>query len=179
MTTELVDKVSEVAYAGHCVSSALSSTGYMPPFVETDPGHQYSLRILDDPQHYYSPLPLFFVKRDMPPEKYPGNQGSHPGTTLQEVTRALIRRCKYVNSQIPAEETEQAISCYRLSIQTLEKRAARRHGIQLVVNKLPLDIEELPICVRCGHIACQHNPLPPFARWLNPHEHKVQKELTQ
>ena len=68
-----------------------------------DPGHVYDLRRLDGP----GVERLTFVKREGP--RYPGNVGKHPGTTMQEVIRALIDRAEYVNAQIPNAETEAAI----------------------------------------------------------------------
>src|SRR5258707_13345918 len=46
---------------------------------------------------------LQFVKREG--EGYPGNIGHHEGTTMQEVLRVLIDRAKYINGQIPCDET--------------------------------------------------------------------------
>lgn len=51
-----------------------------------DPGHVYDLRSLDGEQLNR----LVFVKREGP--SYPGNVGHYPGTTMQEVLRALIDR---------------------------------------------------------------------------------------
>lgn len=56
-----------------------------------DPGHEYLMDSLDGEQTNR----LVFVKRQG--VKYPGNVGAHPGTTMQEVLRALLERLKYVN----------------------------------------------------------------------------------
>lgn len=88
-----------------------------------DPGHRYLLATLDGDG---SPIPLDFVKREG--EKYPGNIGSHPGTTLQEVWRASIDRLKYLDEQEPHMANQLAISLLELTISTLEDRAADRHG---------------------------------------------------
>ena len=62
-----------------------------------DPGHDYALNVLDGLLGEFERLT--FVKRDNPPEKYPGNNSAHPGTTIQEVCRVLIERLRYVNGQ--------------------------------------------------------------------------------
>jgi hypothetical protein len=49
-----------------------------------DPGHRYALANLDGDGEDM----LTFVKREG--MLYPGNVGSHAGTTMQEVLRALI-----------------------------------------------------------------------------------------
>lgn len=113
-----------------------------------DPGHQYLLTSLDGGD----PITLTFVKRDDPPEKYPGNVGHYPGTQIQEVLRALIDRAIYVNNQIPCNETEDAITHLRSALWLLEKRHLNRHegnGSPLLEN-----IENIPFCLKCGHIDC-------------------------
>lgn len=112
-----------------------------------DPGHEYLLDSLDGEQTNR----LVFVKREG--EKYPGNVGSHAGTTIQEVLRALIERCRYVNDQIPCRETETATRCLIAALRVLEERAARRHGRALTVP-LPDLISGAGKCPACGHVGC-------------------------
>lgn len=116
-----------------------------------EPGHSYLLNVLDD-HAALGPVRLEFVKRDHPPEKYPGNVGHHSGTTIQEVMRAVIDRLKYVNDQIPCSETGHAIADARSLIWWLEKRAARVHGRDFDLRIY--DIEDQPTCPTCGHIGC-------------------------
>lgn len=112
-----------------------------------DPGHEYLLGSLDGGE----PVSLVFVKRQG--NGYPGNVGSHPGTTMQECLRALIDRAKYVNEQIPCAETLGAIDLMRSAVLLFELRAARRHGRELEVDGMTW-LENLPTCAECGHIGC-------------------------
>jgi energy-converting hydrogenase Eha subunit B len=112
-----------------------------------DPGHEYLLGSLDGGE----PEGLVFVKREGP--GYPGNIGSHSGTTMQECLRALIDRAKYVNNQIPCSETMAAIDLMRSTILLFELRAARRHGRTLELSASG-PIEDEPTCASCGHIGC-------------------------
>lgn len=113
-----------------------------------DPGHDYVLQSLDGE----APQRLTFVKREGP--GFPGNVGSHPGTTMQEVLRALIDRSYYVNSQTPCAETEAAGELMKSALLILESRAARRH------NRIAPDFTTLdeavtaPGCPKCGHVGC-------------------------
>ncbi len=139
-----------------------------------DSGHKYKLSVLDNvikticagcgkedcdscPSGTLTSIPveqyLQFVKRNNPPENYPGNDRAYPGTTIQEVCRALIDRCKYVNNQEYCSETEVCITYFRRVIIELETRAAKRHNRK---EKLQLqhDIENMPTCRNCGHIGC-------------------------
>jgi hypothetical protein len=111
-----------------------------------DAGHRFALRHLDGEGEEI----LQFVKREG--EGYPGNVGQCEGTTMQEVLRALISRAKYVNSQIPCEETECGIEMMRHAIGWFECRAARRHGR---IWEMPDNIEKAPTCEKCGHIGCK------------------------
>jgi len=114
-----------------------------------DPGHRYALATLDG----VLDQELTFVKREG--ANYPGNVGSHPGTTMQEVLRVLIDRCAYVNAQRPCDENRQVIASLRSALHVLELRAARAHGLSSA--SLQSDgIELLDTCVTCGHIVCQH-----------------------
>lgn len=116
-----------------------------------DPGHEYLLRVLDCPETDKERLPLVFVKREGP--GYPGNEGHHSGTTTQEVLRALIDRNKYVDNQIPDLHTQRAINFMRRALLELEFRAAERHGRKNTFAS-PYEIEEAPVCEKCGHIGC-------------------------
>lgn len=112
-----------------------------------DPGHCYSLNSLDGECEQT----LTFVKREGP--GYPGNVGSHPGTIMQEVLRALIERCEYVQRQVPCAETEAAANLLRAALWLFEARAARRHGRTL---DLPLSavVSGEGKCKTCGHVGC-------------------------
>lgn len=115
-----------------------------------DPGHAYALRQLDGNAEEF----LTFVKREG--LGYPGNQGSHPGTNLQEVLRCLIHRLKYLDNQIHCKENWAVIARLRESIRLLEQRAADRHGRQHPRTiKKRTDIENEPVCDFCGHIGCE------------------------
>lgn len=116
-----------------------------------DPGHIYSLNILDDPGGYISDT-LIFVKREG--EGYPGNIGHHPGTTTQEVLRALIDRTKYVDNQIHDTHNKAVLYYLRVAILHLELRAAKRHGRELLLFDLD-KIEIQPVCIKCNHIGCK------------------------
>jgi hypothetical protein len=111
-----------------------------------DPGHIYFLQSLDGGGHEV----LRFVKRQGP--NYPGNKGAHPGTTIQEVCRALIDRLDYVNNQIPCMDNRKSRAALQSAIYWLEKRAAERHGRTLKAEAF--DIEHVPTCPKCGHIEC-------------------------
>jgi len=120
-----------------------------------DAGHRYLLAELDrseDSIKFEQDQILKFVKRNNPPEKYPGNTGAYHGTTIQEVCRALIDRCKYVNNQERCGETEACITYFRQAIVELESRAAKRHGRKV---QLAFDVENMPTCRICGHIGCE------------------------
>lgn len=109
-----------------------------------DPGHRYELNQLDlntAPVFERFSVVLRFVKREG--EKFPGNIGHYPGTTLQEVNRACIDRVKYVDNQISHPNNKIIIFLYRLIIWLLEKRAFERHNKKF---ELPIDaIENLEV----------------------------------
>jgi len=111
-----------------------------------DPGHRYLLATLDGDG---SPIPLDFVKREG--EKYPGNVGSHPGTTLQEVWRASIDRLTYLDWQDPHPANKTAILHMELAIAALEDRAADRHGRGRHTVR---DYCYGPQCPKCLHAGC-------------------------
>ena len=113
-----------------------------------DPGHEYLLTSFDG----VKPMWLRFVKRNDPPEKYPGNSDAYPGTQTQEVLRALIDRAHYVQGQQPDDDTNpQVISLLRQALVLLETRHATRHGVFASFSGA---IETEPFCVTCGHILC-------------------------
>lgn len=112
-----------------------------------DAGHYYELDRLDGPGVEM----LQFVKREG--EGYLGNVGHCPGTNMQEVIRALIDRCKYLDAQIPCVETVATIAALRTALLLLELRAARRHGREWTVASFT-GLENFPVCERCGHIGC-------------------------
>jgi len=112
-----------------------------------DPGHEYLLDSLDGELVQR----LTFVKREG--EKYPGNVGSHPGTTTQEVLRALIQRSEYVNGQIPCPETTLAIGLLQSALYLLESRAARCHG-RILVADIGALASGASKCSDCGHVGC-------------------------
>lgn len=116
-----------------------------------DPGHTYILRSLDGD----ALLMLVFVKREG--DGYPGNVGSHPGTTTQEVLRALIDRTKYVDKQIHDHRNESVLYHLRAAMLKLELRAAERHGRELPMMINLDSIETLPTCEKCNHIGCEGN----------------------
>lgn len=115
-----------------------------------DPGHVYALTCLDSPGVDRKVM-LTFVKREG--EGYPGNVGQYPGTTTQEVLRALIDRIKYVNNQIHDDRNELVLYYLRFSIYNLEERAAERHG-RVLPRDIIKEIELMPVCEKCGHIGC-------------------------
>ena len=114
-----------------------------------DPGHLYLLTSFDGGK----PIALTFVKRNDPPEKYPGNVDAHPGTQSQEVLRALIERNIYVYNQTPCDETHTVIFLLRLSLFLLESRHMVRHGSEPELD-CSIGIDNEPFCPQCGHIMC-------------------------
>jgi len=87
-----------------------------------DDGHLFSLDQLDAKDQQI----LRFVKRDSPPEKYPGNKSAYPGVTNQEVCRALISRLKYLDKQVHWWGNHVCITSLRLVIWLHEYRALLR-----------------------------------------------------
>lgn len=113
-----------------------------------DPGHYYRLNTLDgDDERVF----LRFVKRNNPPDKFPGNTDAYPGTTTQEVIRALIDRTKYVQNQVQFPENEVVLQNLRIALFNLEARAAKTHG-RFLRNVTLSDIENYPTCPVCGHL---------------------------
>lgn len=117
-----------------------------------DPGHQFKLTSLDGDHSQV----LQFVKRHDPGNpgggKYPGNFESYPGTTIQEVIRALTARIQYVQKQSFCLENVILLGLLRLGIWLLEFRAKRRRGEILGVGLS--GIEHEPTCPACGHVQC-------------------------
>lgn len=112
-----------------------------------DEGHSFELNCLDGDIVQR----LIHVKREGP--GYPGNIGSYPGTTMQEVLRAELNRARYVNMQTPCAETEGVINCLQQALLLLEIRAKRVKGKLLVLSDLSI-LETAEICKTCGHIHC-------------------------
>lgn len=133
-----------------------------------DPGHFFELDVYDGRKDQTSTLT--FMKRREPPEKYPGNRSSYPGTNLQEVLRAAIARVRYLDAQFQCCENTSVLDHLQKSIFELELRAARRHGrgpeslgLRLIESNSERrifdlsKIEDLPTCKTCGHL---HPGLP-------------------
>jgi hypothetical protein len=118
-----------------------------------DPGHDYLLTSFDGGE----PIRLTFVKRNDPPEEYPGNENAHPGTQLQEVLRVLIERCRYVNGQFPWPQTTMVINNLQASLWLLEQRHAERHGDGGALGgQNVVWLEAAHICLTCGHVTCSY-----------------------
>jgi hypothetical protein len=94
---------------------------------------------------------LQFRKREG--ENYPGNVGSYPGTSMQEVIRVLIDRLKYVDNQKPHYTNILVIQLLRNCLFLLELRAKQRIGQSLVIAASAA-IENLDACSICGHVQC-------------------------
>ncbi len=120
-----------------------------------DPGHDYLLRSFDGGDS----IRLTFVKRNDPPEKYPGNNSANSGTQIQEVLRVVIDRGLYLEGQIACVETQHLIENCRDAIWWLESRHAKRHGTYLHWQISSGDIETVPTCLECGHIMCFCDPV--------------------
>lgn len=121
-----------------------------------DPGHKYSLDILDgiDAANMQEVQLFIFVKREG--ENYPGNKGAYSGSISQEVIRMLINRTKYVNSQIKFLENTLVIWLLRVILWLLEFRAHRTRNKILLINIC--NIENISACKKCGHILCAKHP---------------------
>lgn len=118
-----------------------------------DPGHCYELNTLDGG----APFGCFlqFVKRKGP--NYPGNRDSRPGTTSQEVLRAVIDRALYVNRQRPCWQTRLSIPLLKLAVWLYERRAAKRHGRGAPGYQEATFGET---CQACGHVGCRGSCRP-------------------
>lgn len=119
-----------------------------------DSGHYYKFHQLDMPEGKQSdtvyPSEIRFVKRVG--KKFPGNVISYPGTTMQEVLRALISRCHYLYNQTPCWQTKLAIPLMKACVWLFEMRAAHRHG-----RSAPGFNEAVygEFCTICGHVGCK------------------------
>ena len=120
-----------------------------------DAGHCYELASLDGDLVQQ----LQFVKREG--GGYPGNVGRYPGTTSQEVLRALIHRAAYVNNQIPCWQTRLSLYLMGAVIWLYEHRAAKRHK-----REVPGLYEAVygVTCENCGHVGCEGCERTPEAR---------------
>jgi len=85
----------------------------MPEVIK--PGHTYALKQLDGDAYHH----LQFVQRSPHEPK--------PGTTNQEVCRALIDRVKFLDSEVPWDGNAQIIYHLRMVIALHEARAMFRH----------------------------------------------------
>lgn len=127
-----------------------------------DPGHLYDLDLLDADVHgSMRTRELRFVKRVG--DKFPGNEPpAYEGTTAQEVLRALIDRTIYVDGQEHHDENDNAIEALRDALCYLEARAAKVRGDLGLFRRQYADhgdeIESMPTCADCGHIACSRHP---------------------
>lgn len=119
-----------------------------------DPGHDYLLDVYDGERE----VRLTFVKRNDPPEKFPGNKNAYPGTQMQDVLRVLIDRCNYVYNQAPCSETATARFLLRRVIWVLEARVRHTRG-QPELETQPEAPELIRVCSVCGHIFCLDHAL--------------------
>lgn len=125
-----------------------------------DEGHDFLCDTLDGEETYK--VRLTFVKRNQPPEKYPGNKDAYPGTIIQEVMRAVISRLKYVQKQKGCQYTLACLALARMMIWLLEVRAAGLHNRELGIPLSKIGnmsmgdgIEAVKTCPNCGHIGCE------------------------
>lgn len=114
-----------------------------------DEGHEYILQSYDGEIE----ITLTFVKRNNPPEKFPGNKDSYPGTLIQEVIRALANRVEYVHNQTPHSFNYSIIYHLKMIMYLLEKRAAERHD--RILKGTPEEIFQEEPCNICGHVQCK------------------------
>ncbi len=133
-----------------------------------DPGHEYTLDSLDGD----FPQVLTFVKREGP--HYPGNVGHHPGTTMQEVLRALIERAEYVNGQIPCPETTLVLGLLESALYLLESRAARVHD-RILDTTIEALVSGGSKCAKCGHVGCEKHVAE---AWKRAQEQQCQSKLS-
>lgn len=122
-----------------------------------DPGYRYKLGELDGNSVFST---LQFVKRDNPTEKYPGNTTAYPGTTIQEVSKVLIDRVKYLDNREPHEVNPEIIKKFREVIYLLEKRNADKKGISFDIPGRDIFIENpenIETCNTCGHWFCEEH----------------------
>ncbi len=120
-------------------------------------GHRYALARLDT-WGDASPQVLQFVSRIGP--KYPGNLSVFPGTTTQEVLRALIDRTAYVNAQQPCVENDLVRTLLEAALTTLEQRAKRVRDEDLRATTCRA-VATAATCAVCGHVECTAHDPPP------------------
>lgn len=118
-----------------------------------DVGHKYELLCLDGKLKQTLQFVKRFDKKD--PKRFPGNKNAYPGTTMQDVIHCLCNRIRYLNNQIPCIENEIILKNLQECLLMLEQRAAKRHGLELNINKLE-DLEFARLCPECGHTTCEH-----------------------
>lgn len=122
-----------------------------------DPGHEYLLLGVG----VAPSQKITFVKNLGP--KYPGNSGPpHGGIQTQDLLRVCIDRTIYLNDQGSCFETEMALAALRQALAWYEVRAARCMGEHVKADCIE-QVERLPTCSVCGHIACRrgvHENLP-------------------
>jgi hypothetical protein len=112
-----------------------------------DPGHKYKLNTLDGDDEQI----LRFVKRNDPPQKYPGNTDAYSGTTTQDVMRCLIDRMEYVENQAHNPVNLMIANLLRMCIWLLEARAAEKKNKALSIFTLD-GVETYPTHHEDGHI---------------------------
>lgn len=124
-----------------------------------EPGHKYECAHLN----VDSNETLTFIRRNSDAITH---ASEHPGTTTQEVLRALIDRTKFVDDVLPCEETALALDALREALFFFEARAFRRKRAKLNKTAIPHDaasdygdvpftcdeIEFLPVNPEDGHI---------------------------
>ena len=114
-------------------------------------GHIYDIDSLDGKWKQT----IVFVKRNNPPEKYPGNRNAHPGLITQHLLQCCIDHLKYCNNQEYSLWTAFAIHALRLAFWQLEVRNAFRKNRRLEAGVK--NIELLSMCATCGHLECQEH----------------------
>jgi hypothetical protein len=128
---------------------------------ERDPGHIYELGHLEGDGKEI----LTFVKHLGGSASY---AEEYPGTTSQEVLRALIARTKFVDGIEDCIENQWAIEGMRKAIWQFEARAwrrrqqhmARKAGKHFSGAFVPFGwehIEDIPSCLTCKHIYCDEH----------------------
>ncbi len=119
-----------------------------------DAGHIYTLENYDGNKD--NRQKLAFMKRFG--DKFPFNDFAHDGTNCQEVLRALIDRCEYLQKQKPCAETECIIGSLRNALLLFELRAAREHGLNLKLESTQ-GLMNASTCKECGHVTCNHKEI--------------------
>jgi hypothetical protein len=110
-----------------------------------DPGHKYKVSYLENKGEDT----ITFVKRMGP--GFPGNNSEYSGTNCQELLRVLIDRVLYLDNQKSSKLNLIILSSLRVALWCFESRAAQLKGYSF--SKPQKNIEKLPFCSYCGHIA--------------------------